>query len=157
MDVNKNSTKQATKADAKADAKVVKTPDVVLPKCTTTKCNGIYHKPEGCFILHPELRNATKESLEKKKGMVAMVQEPEKFDDDIKNAIIATQIEYINSLEAKMAAKSENEVQTSKNIKPIYIDSGNNYSLIQSITHIDINSNIFRSPSNPKVETAGGQ
>ena len=87
-----------------------------------------------------------------------MMPKPAKFDDDIKDAIIATQVEYINSLEAKMTAKSDNEVQnmTSNNIKPIYIDSGNNYSILSSIIHKDSNSNIVLSPSNHKSESAGG-
>ena len=153
MDINRSSLKQVVKSEVK----VVKQPDAAL-KCTSTKCNGIYHTPDHCFIMHPELRNPTKESGGVKKSMVAMVPKPTKCDDDIKDAIIATQVEYINSLEAKMAAKSNNEVQnmTSNNIKPIYIDSGNNYSIISSIIHKDSNSNIVLSPSNHKVETAGG-
>ena len=154
MDMNKYVVKQGTKAEVKP---AIKQPDAVI-KCTTTKCNGTSHTPDRCFIMHPELRNVNKESSGVKKSMVATVSKADKFDDDFKDSMIADQAERIISLRAELAAKSDKEVQknTPNNIKPIYIDSGNNYSLLSSIYHKDTNSHIVISTSDQKVETAGG-
>ena len=152
--MSKNVVKQSAKAEIKP---AVKQQEAYV-KCTSTKCNEITHRSDKCWILHPELRNVNKESSGVKKGLVATVSKSDKFDEDFKDSMIADQAERISALRAELAAKSDKEVQIdTPNIKkPIYIDSGNNYSLISSINHKDINSNIVLSTSDQKVETAGG-
>ena len=120
-DMSKPSNKSITKPEMKsADAKQ----PVAVARCTPTKCNGPYHTPDQCFIMHPELRNATKVNSGAKKGLVATVIKGIKGDEDIKDFVNAEKDAEIMMLKAMLAAKSDNEVQKnfSKNKKPIYID-----------------------------------
>ena len=58
---------------------------------------------------------------------------------------------------AQLAAENKEVARNNKIIsKPIYVDSGNNYSVISSTNHKDTNSEIIVSYSKQKLESAGG-
>ena len=124
-------------------------------KCTKVKCNSTFHTPATSWMLHPELRQELPKASPVKKAFVAHVDKTEKPNEPTKEEL-NVQVEL---LKAQLAAKEEEVLRKRKyNIqyKPKIFDSGNNYSVISSIQHIDPHTNITLYHSEDTLATAGG-
>ena len=136
--------------------------------CTSTHCvgktrNGNIHKAENCWVLHPEKRpqNPQKE-VTPKKGMMTSTKTPEATPaPDIKMDELYARIAQLQIDVQEVKVLKQQRLNTIRIAippdKPHYLDSGNNYSVIASTSHIDPDTHIQLSSRVEKLETASGQ
>jgi hypothetical protein len=138
--------------------------------CTSTHCSGrssrgIVHLPADCWILHPDKRpmitpQKSKTEVPQKKGMIAVGESPSTPDPQIEALCVAMQQLKQDVEEAKkviLARRQRLHTDLIPHNKPHYLDSGNNYSVIASINHIDTDTSIIPSHRAETLETASGQ
>ena len=127
--------------------------------CTNCKCNSNLHSADKCYFLHPELRLDAKKVTPSKKAHVAVTTETIPIDNS--GLKYTENVEELRAtiafMTAQLAAQNKEVVQSNNILcKPIYVDSGNNYSVLSSTNHKDTNSEIIVSYSKHTLETAGG-
>ena len=139
-------------------------------RCTLTHCcgrssKGRIHSADNCFIMHPELRNAytpqkPTSAPVQKKGMLAVGDTTSTMDSKIDGLCAAMQQLKQDLEETKKVIFARRQRLQTDNIppdKPHYLDSGNNYSVISTLNHIDTDTSYIPSLRNETLETASGQ
>ena len=136
--------------------------------CTSTHCvgrstSGAPHKAENCWELHPEKRNQRQQKeVTPKKGMMTSTTTPEaKTAPDTKMDELYARIAQLQIDVQEVKVLKQQRLNTIRIAippdKPHYLDSGNNYSVIASTSHIDPDTHIQLSSRVEKLETASGQ
>ena len=136
--------------------------------CTSTQCvgktpGGYFHKAENCWELHPEKRlQKQQKEVTPKKGLMTLTTTPEaKPAPDTKLDELYAKIAQLQLDVQEVKVMRNNRLNTTRleipPDKPHYLDSGNNYSVIASPSHIDTDTNIQLSHRVEKLETASGQ
>ena len=102
--------------------------------CTSSKCNSTIHIADKCYFLHPELRPDAKKVPSSKKAHVAVTTDTSSLEltSGLKGTDNVEELKAtIAFMTAQLAAENKVVAQNNKIIsKPIYVDSGNNYSVI---------------------------
>ena len=143
--------------------------------CTSTTCigratNGRIHTADNCWMLHPEKRPSSpylgkqKPEGTPKKSLLATASTPvpptvpdTKYMEDIVSKMDQLFLEVkeaVKVIRDKRLHKSRVAIPPDK---PHYLDSGNNYSVIASPSHIDTDTNIQLSDRVETLKTASGQ
>jgi len=157
--------------DTKHPPKDNSTPPI-LPKggCTPTSCcgrspTGKLHSPENCFIMHPDKRSFPFTPQKPtytpipKKGMFAVGDIPSTPNASIDDLCAAMQLLKQDLEETKKVIVARRQRLPLDPIPPDklhYLDSGNNYSVIASLNHIDTDTSIIHSHRAETLETASG-
>jgi len=136
-------------------------------RCTPTHCcgrstKGRLHSADNCFIMHPELRNLytppkPTSAPVQKKGMLAVGDTTSTMDSKIDGLCAAMQQLKQDLEETKKVILARRQRLHTDNIppdKPHYLDSGNNYSVISTLHHIDTDTSYLPSPRHETLETA---
>ena len=126
--------------------------------CTDKKCNSNFHTADRCYYLHPALRPELSKNKTSKKAFKTQV-EHHPSDKIVSEKSVVSLVDQIAQLKAELAMKA-NKVLTShintSEIKPKIFDSGNNYSVIADIHHIDPQTHIIPTYNEDTLGTAGG-
>ena len=97
------------KINGNAETKESRPRRPIIP-CTTQKCNSVFHTPDQCYYLHPELRPT---DPKKKTGKQAFKAQVENLTSDMSmsEASIASLVDQLEQLKAEIATKADKVLQ----------------------------------------------